>query len=263
MTTNTISLSPEEVALALTQLGHPEFGRDVIVSQFGPLSPEEVRARVLSAGHSLIARELLAITPEGELRLVEPILRFAHVLAASDFSLHYRRVWSGIQFISTYHFHDGAIFEHKIERGIAHTLVELDSVEQVVRGGLDFFSMDGMQPFSCPSAEIPQSVLDEIAGLNDRAAMLNRLAMAGVAEETRHMLAADMQRTVSRGSMLRIEYLPGETPVANHGLLTLQGPERLWLLQPYEHEGHAYVRTIAANEQNFRREILALLDPHL
>ena len=54
-------------------------------------------------------------------------------------------------------------------------------------------------------------------------------------------------------------YGEDNVPVSDHGLLVLQGPERLWLLRPFTKRKKLYVALLPGTEEAFREEMTALL----
>jgi len=252
-------LSVEEVALAMSIVGQPEMAHNLMAAQLGEMQQEEARARLLAAGHSLMARRWLTMDAQGTMHLAEPLGRVARVLSRADFSVRYSRSHRNADFSLSFHFGEGGIFAHRIEQGVVHHITEVQDTDAVIRGGLTFFEMAQVRPFTCPSAEIPYSLLDEIKDEEDTSSILRRLEETGVPEETRTLLAEDLRGVQYRGSILRVEYGEDNLPRSDHGLLVLRGPERLWLLRPLIWEGDLSVALLPGTEEAFRQEVAALL----
>jgi hypothetical protein len=256
----TVRLTVEELALVFAQLGQPELGKDVIEMQLGTaLSRDQVHARLMSAGNSLMASNLLGIAEDETVVIAEPLLRCARALARADFTVRYSRSTLDSEALLSYHFCEGAVFEHYLERGIVHSVTEFDQPEVVVTRGLEFFQVAQDQIFTTPPVELPGAVLEEIKDATDVAQVIERLAQAGIPESVRPLLAEDIVGVRFRGSVLRVEYNYASMPRADRGLLVLQGPQRMWLLRPFVRGEMQLVSLLAGTAQTFCSEVAALL----
>lgn len=258
MELNKFRLSVEEMALAINLTGQPEVAKTVMESQLGVLSQESARERLLAAGHSLMARNLLEMDVNGDMYLEDSLAYIAQVLSHTDLSLRYHRSYSDADILLTFHFKQGNIFEHRIEKGVVHQITKMEDENSVVQGGLVFFELGKTNSFDCQPIDIPYDVLDNLKSENS-SSILYYLAKVGITEGTRMLLAEDLSEVQYRGSVLRIEYGENNVPQSNEGLLVLRGPERLWLLRPFVREGERYVTLLPGTEEAFRREIVALL----
>jgi hypothetical protein len=253
-------LSVEEIAVALTLIGKPELGHDLLVTQSGAApGQDEVRSRLLAAAHSLISRGWLAVTPEGTVGLADSLARVARVLAQADFSIRYSRSYRDAEMLLTYHFVQGGIFEHRLEQGVVHSITELEDAAAVVQGGLNFFEMAQLPTFSFPPLDVPGSLLDEIKDADDPKSVSDRLTDYGVARETADVLAEDLADTEYRGSASRVEYDANDTPTADRGFLLLHGQQRSWILRPFDRQGTPFVTLMPGTADAFSREVAALL----
>jgi hypothetical protein len=79
--------------------------------------------------------------------------------------------------------------------------------------------------------------------------------LAAVSPVGRHKFS----RLDNQGSALRVEYGEDNVPKSDEGLLTLRGPERLWLLRPFDRDGERYVTLLPGTEEVFRQEVSAIL----
>jgi hypothetical protein len=258
MKNNDFLLSVEEIALAMSMVDKPDAAHGLMAMQLGDMSQEEARIRLMTAGHSLIARGFLSIDEEAMAHLAAPLARVARVLTGADYSIRCSRSYPEADIYLSFHFGEGGIFAHAVEQGVVHHVVELEGTDDVLEGGLAFFEMGEMTPFSCPSAEIPDSLLTEVKDEEDVTVVGNRLKQAGVAEETQVLLAEDLAKTLYRGSILRVEYDEDNQPISNRGLLVLRGQERLWFLRPSQTEGETMVTVLPGTEEVFRREATTL-----
>jgi len=259
MANNDFLLSVEEVTLAMSMVSQPEIAHGLMVAQLGEIQQEESRARLLAAGHSLMARGWLTMDTRGTMHLTDLLARIARVLSRADFSIRYSRSHRNADFSLSFHFGEGSIFVHRIEQGVVHHITEVQDIDAVIQGGLAFFERAQERLFTCPSAKISKDLLDKIKDEEDASFILKRLEEAGVSEETRTLLAEDLDGVQYRGSILRVEYGEDNVPRSDHGLLVLRGPDRLWLLRPRLEEGETFVTILPGTEEVFRREVTALL----
>ena len=259
MSTNEFFLSVEEVAMTLSIIGQPKEAHALMVAQLGKIGQEEARVRLLTAGHTLMARGYLSLDLEGRAHLSEPLARVVHVLAQADYTIRYNRSYRDADFSLAFHFDAENIFAHRLEQGVVHHITEVSNVEDVIQGGLGFFGIAEVPPFSCPIAEVSRELLDQIKDDPAHAVIHRRLTHAGVPAETCDLLAEDLSNTQYRGSVMRVEYDENNTPVSDRGLLVLRGPERLWLLRPIVREGEQYVTLLPGTRETFRREVTSLL----
>lgn len=259
MAQNDFLLGVEEVALAMSMVGQPEMAHNLMVVQLGTMSQEEARARLLAAGHSLIARGWLTMDEHGEMHLAAPLARIARVLSRADFSIRYTRSHQNAELALTFHFGEGGIFAHRMEQGVVHHISEIQDADLVIEGGMTFFDVMEAQPFTCPLVEIPYSLLEKIKDEENPSEIGRQLEEHGVPEETRVLLAEDLQKVQYRGSIMRVEYGKDNVPRSDHGLLVLRGPKRLWLFRPIIRGKQPFVTPLPCTEQVFRQEVAALI----
>ena len=254
-----LRLSIEEVAFILSAVDQPKMAHDLMVAQLGDMEQEEARVRLLAAGHSLVARGWLDISESGETSLSEKLSRLGHILVHADFSIRYTRFYRPAELTLAFHFYKNDIFAHTMEQGVVHHINQVLNEKYVIQGGLSFFALDQISPFTCPQTEIPYDLLEQIKDEEDFSSILNPLETHGVPEETRTLLAEDLHEVQYRGSILRVEYGEDNIPKSDEGLLVLRGPERLWLLRPFDRDGERYVTLLPGTEETFRQEVSALL----
>lgn len=254
-----LRLSVEEVAFVLSAVDHPEMAHDLMVAQLGDMEEKEARARLLAAGHSLVSRGWLDVNESGETSLNERLSRLGHILVHTDFSIRYTRSYRPVELTLAFHFEGDDIFAHTIEQGVAHHINQVQNEKQVIEDGLSFFALDQVSPFTCPQVEVPYDILEQIKDKEDFSSILKPLEKLGVPEETRTLLAEDLHEVQYRGSVLRVEYGEDNVPKSDEGLLVLRGPERLWLLRPFDRDGERYVTLLPGIEETFRQEVSALL----
>ncbi|RLC73464.1 MAG: hypothetical protein DRJ03_26455 [Chloroflexi bacterium] len=259
MPTNDFFLSVEETAMAMSIVGQPEEAHSLMAAQLGEMGQEEAHIRLLTAGHSLIARGYLSMDTEGNMHLAEPIAHVARALSRADHTIRYSRSYRNVDLSLAFHFEKKGVFAHRIEQGVVHRITQVSSEEAVIQGGLDFFNLAEIHPFTCPITEISQGLLDQIKDDPAYVVIHRRLTHARVPAETCDLLTEDLSNTQYRGSILRVEYDENNAPISDHGLLVLRGPERLWLLRPFVREGERYVTLLPGTEEAFRREIVTLL----
>lgn len=252
-------LAVEEVALALTVIGKPELGRDLMVAQIGALSAEQAQARLMAAGHSLMSKDWMAIDQDGTVCLADSLARVAKVLAGADFSLVFSLNCPPASLTLTYHFSDGAIFEHTTEAGVVHRITEFSDPEGVLLGGLAFFGLQNGATVDSTESHLPAGIFDEVSHEQDTIAVVDRLTGGGVSPEIAEALAADLAANVIRGSALRVEYDAMGNPFSERGVLLLLGPASTWLAR-LESDGEGQrVAVRRGDPAAFRSEIAKLL----
>lgn len=256
---NDFLLSVEELALAMSLVGRPESGHNLMAAQLGAMKQEEARIRLLTAGHSLMARGWLAMDAQGTMHLADSVARVARVLSRADFSIRYGRAHQNAEFSLAFHFGEGGIFAHRIEQGVVHHIAEVYDRDTVIQGGMDFLEVSQAHPFTCPSVTLPYNLLAEVKDERDVSSILQRLRAATVPQETGVLLAEDLYNARYRGSVLRVEYDENNVPRSDRGLLILRGPERLWLLLPIPGKGEPSVTVQPGTEESFRQQVVALL----
>jgi hypothetical protein len=256
MEVTTIRLSAEELALILAQLGHAETSKALIATQMGPEATEaEMQASLLAAAHGLLANGWLDLDDGGNLVIVPGLERIAGVLTEATLSLRYSRAEQDGERLVTYHIAEAGLFEHIVEHGIVHAITELPHIDAVLDGGVDFLEIAGATPFNAPSFEVPFAVLSEIKDERDIGAITRRLQQAGVPAAAAPLLAEDLAGAQYRGSVLRVEYNHEYEPFADHGLLLLRGPRRLWFMR----QASQSVTLLPGTDEALRREVTALL----
>jgi len=256
----TFRLSVEEVAVALSLIGKPGLGHDLLAAQLGTtLSQDEIRARLLAAGHSLISRGYMAVTQEGAVGLADDLARVTRVLAQADFSIRYSRSDPAAEMLLTYHAGEGGFFEHRLEQGVVHNITEVENADAIIGGGLDFFEAAQASDFSFSPVDVPGSLLDEVKDTKEWLMVSRRLTDCGIADDAAELLAEDLVDATYRGSALRVDYDAHGVTTSNRGFLLLQGHERLWILRPFEQQGKPFVMVMPGTAEAFSQQMAALL----
>jgi hypothetical protein len=259
MPNKNFSLSVEEVALVLSMMDRPNEAHNLMITQLGDMDQDEARARLLAAGNSMLARNWLILDQDGTMHLSEDVVPVAYILSDADFSIRYNRSHSNMDVSLSFHFREESIFAHGIEQGVVHHLREVENANDAIQGGESFFKLDQASPFTCSNSEVPYNLLEQIKDEEDFSSILKPLEKFGVPEETRTLLAEDLHEVQYRGSVLRVEYGEDNVPKSDEGLLVLRGPERLWLLRPFDRDGERYVTLLPGTEEVFRQEVSAIL----
>jgi hypothetical protein len=242
-------------------MGKPESGKEILVAQLGAdLTQEDVHARLMASSHALMARSWLSIDSEGTVIIDQELLRAVRIITEPTFSLRYSYSTPEIDMLSTYHFHDGAIFEHFLEYGLVHNLVELSSPNDVIQKGIDFFQLSTLPTFHCSDAVVPNELMNSVKDEENRATVERKLEQAGVPDDTRPLLTEDIHASLYRGSILRIEYGADNTARADRGVLVLRGQQRLWLMFPLDQQDPPHVRIFPGTEAAFQEEVATLLE---
>jgi hypothetical protein len=259
MSKEDVRLSVEELALILSLSGEQEMGRLLIEAQLGEMQPEEIDSKLYTAAHSLLARGWINMTESLEFELSKRMELIFHVLTNAKFSLQYRRTFEDGEFTLTYHFFNHSIYEHAIEWGVVHQIKRVSGVEAIVQGGMDFFDMEQQKPFRAEELRLPYIEFEVISEMEGEDEIVSKLVSAGAPEKMGDLLAEDLLHTRFRGGILRIEYPEGEEPQSDFGLLTLQGPDRLWLLRIEDDHGEAMLNIMPGTKKAFREEVKSLI----
>src|SRR5690606_30974661 len=119
MDVTTISLSTEELALILAQLGHAEASNELIVAQLGPqASQAEIQASMLAAAHGLLADGWLDLAEDGDVVIDPELQRIVGALTEANVSMRYSRADPSGERLVTYHIAQGRVLEHTVEYGL-------------------------------------------------------------------------------------------------------------------------------------------------
>lgn len=253
MSIPTITVSAEELALALGEAGHAATGRALL----GDLGQSELEAALRSAAHSLMARGLAALNTADVVTVGPPLVALAGTLMRAHFSIRFSRFDEWGERHCTYHFCGDIIVGQHVSHGVIHSLSELGSAAECVAGGADLLEAAGTQAFASLSCVLPDDLLNAFAG-GEPTITAGQLHSWGAPDILCGPLAEDFAAPQLHGSVLRVEY-PSPGPVAERGLLVLRGAERLWLMRPFLRHGASFVTVLAGTEQLFRQEVEALL----
>jgi hypothetical protein len=259
MSLEKVRMSVEELALVLSLAGENEMGRFLIEAHLGEMQPQEIDTKLHTAAHSLLARGWINMTDKLEFELSGNMEKTIAVLVDAEFTLQYRRSFEEGEYLLSYHFYDNEFYKHSIEWGVVHQLSYAGSVEKVLQGGIDFFELDNQKPFRTEELRIPYNEFEEFSEIEEEDSIVNKLCAAGATEKMSDLLAEDLLHTRFRGGILRIEYPEGEEPKSDFGLLTLQGPDRLWLLRIEDDHGEAMLNIMPGSKKVFREEVKSLI----
>jgi hypothetical protein len=236
MTTAFWRLTVEEIALLLSLRGEPTLAQDLLRAQLGAMSQENVEGRLYAAGHALISRGELAVAADGSIHVGEQMARLTDILLDAPCSLRFTRSYRNAELLLTYHFYQGAIYEHRLVQGVVHEIEAVAGVDAVVTGGLVFFGLTvqaGGAADTQPSpVEIGADTWNQLMAQQEYPAL--RQMMRGVAalNGRGEWLAKDLISADYRGTVLWITYTADKQPVSDHGFLLLKAPERTWLVEP-------------------------------
>ncbi|MBN1266493.1 MAG: hypothetical protein JXA25_13435 [Anaerolineales bacterium] len=256
---NPYRLSVEEWALALSLAGAGQQSEALLRTYLGELSDDMARERMHAAGHSLIARGLLDIDPEGAAPLDPDFMSCVKAMAAADYSLRFGRSNEAVDMFLTYHFKDGKLYEQALEYGVVIELTTIQDMKDVIQGGMDFYDVEKHAGFKAGPVQLPYAQLEDLTGVTDLDQLDAALKSAGVGEKERVLLKEDLAAARSRGSVLLVTY-PGNTfPQSDHGFLTLEGPERMWLVSLEEVDGEMTATLKPGSRKTFEAEVSALL----
>lgn len=258
---NQARFSLEELAVCLSMMGKPEAAKQMLITYLGEINADEERGRLLAVNHTLLAKEILYL--EGEnVRLRESFARLLSPLVYSDAVLRCSRKARGKQEqVLSHHFRNGSFVRHEIDYGVVHTLTEVTTKDEVITACTDFLEIEGDQPtFSVPAGRLTQEQLEEARAhaIDSVQSAAEYLQSKGIPQETSQLFAQDLNQTVYRGSVLRVETTP-EGLKSDTGFLTLKGTSgRTWFLEIIVEEGTPFVEIAPARAKVIEKAILEL-----
>jgi hypothetical protein len=128
----TYTLSVDEVAMTLSQMGEPDIARGLIIAEAGmDISGDNVRGRLIAAGHSLMARGLIDVTADGAVTIESTFRDAMQPLAKADYSLRISRADGGPESFLTFHARNGRFFQHEVDRETIHSIAVLEDAGDV------------------------------------------------------------------------------------------------------------------------------------
>ena len=254
-----IKLSIEETALAMTMAGYPDAAKGLLFTTFGEIPVAEEQGRMLAAGHSLMARGLVAIH-DGQARIQESFRPLIEALTTPDFVVQYSLTTSSAEQTLGYFFKGGNIARQSVEEGVVYRLTTGEGTEQVITGGLTFFSISEKHSVSHPQAMLSVAILDRASKESHESAgaLFDLLSGAGIPNQLARPLAEDFQKATSRGAVLLIKR-QGSDLRSDHGFLLMQSQDRTWLFPLVEKAGEAHAKVIIASQESFAAEMQKLI----
>lgn len=250
-------LTVEEVSLLLSLLGQPGMGRDLLVAQLGPgMTADDARSRLLAGGHSLIAEGHAAVTADGRILLSRDLADIGKVLIDAPWSLRFTRSYQNAEFLLTYHFAGGQIYQHELEQGVVHC-IETVEPGRIADEAMRFYEL-GQAETAFAAARLPGPLFNELMQKSDAAEIAAALRATGVSDDFAAALAQDLARAEYRGSMLIVHYRDDRSPVSDAGYLVLRSKSRSWLVDLTEAAATDTVTVEPGSENTLRAAVAKL-----
>lgn len=252
--TNTFSLSIEELLLVLHLIGETEVASALLQLTVGELTAQDLESRFTAAGHSLMARGLLRVNVAAEQKELDPVLvQSVRLLAEAEFSLRVGKITEGAEKVLQFFCGHQLVISHEIQDGVVHHLTCYQDLEPVIAQVQHFLGMEGLASRETPEVLVGAELVEQLGSLGEAPLEHLRvtLEMAGVPQELSNQMAEDCQNTRYLGSILRVNYLDsaeGKQPVAEQGCLAMASSQRLWLFQQAE-EHPEHFRLIPGSAQ--------------
>lgn len=258
MSTSSWRLTVEEIALLLSLRKQPEMAQEVLRAQLGPLTKENVEGRLYAAGHTLIARGEMAVAADGSIHVGEDMALLADILIDVPHSLRYTRTYRNAELLLTYHFYQGAVYEHRLSQGVVHEIELVAGSEAVAAGGVQFFGLtDAPIPPFAP-VEMGAEVWGELSAQQEYPALVSKVRGLGSLNGFADSLAADLLAADYRGTVLWVDYTADKQPVSDHGFLLLHTAQRTWLIEPRQTDTGGVVRLQLCNAPTFMAKVQEL-----
>jgi hypothetical protein len=247
-----ISLSIEEIAVAMGAEGDSQVALGILIKQFGKVSKDEMEGRLYSAIHALIAEGRLSSTGDGNVQNSPELREVARILLKADYTVRYQRRQEKSEYFLAYHFLGKKVFEHRLKQKVVHQIKEVTR-EDVIAGGLDFFGMNNSNSPDFPVYSLPVDALKSLQPSGKTEAMLGYLEMHEIPVEVRTVLVEDIAAAGFRASALRIEYDEKNSPYSKLGFLLLHGSKQNWIFLPENKYGKDHLSLLPGSCENFQR----------
>ncbi|MGB9751335.1 hypothetical protein [Roseiflexus castenholzii] len=256
---STLRLSTDELAFALLLSDQPVAAQQVLVSSIGrELSKEEAQGRLSAAGNALFGQGLVDIRDDGSIVSSPVLTEVSLVLTRAAATLRFTLSAPTGQRALSYHFLDDAIYEHWVDRGVAHVVSRV-SEDAIMEGCVAFFNLSDLQEIAAVTGMLPDPVFRQALGQRDVTATIGLLRDYGIAEDTGVLLAEDMVHTQAIGDMLAIYYHgDNRAPMSDEGCLVVLGQQRFWLFQPVKQGEDVQVMLLPGTIDSMREQVQRL-----
>lgn len=256
-----VRLGIEEVALAMSILGHPDVAKALFITTFGDLSPDDEEGRLLAAGHSLMARGLLSVA-NGESKLDADFAKFMDILIGPTSILQFSLRSGEDEEALTYFFKGAARVEQRVDQGVVYNFRSIQNTSEIFESTRQLFGVTQAvtEPTEIhPEVKVPMSLLDKARdpSINTPGALTRMFEQANVPSTLSRMLAQDFLATRGRGTAMLVENRQGQL-VSDHGFLVMKSAERTWLFPLFE-QGEAYARVLLATHESFTQQTQLLI----
>lgn len=251
-------LSIEEFALLSSLAGQAEVGKTVLHSAFGPLPEDNERGRLLAASHSLLARGWAAIE-SGKLSINKHLQAAVAIILDHDFLVQIsQQSLQGDGKDVSYFAKGPSVVEQQVRDGVVYRLTALPTITSAAEKARTFFSVPADAAYPLHSQITSDLALIERLQQAVRAGedVTEVLETADVPPEVASSLAEDFHNQQTRISTMRVEERDGVL-VAEHGFLTLQSKDRLWLFV-LEAGNSDQVSLLPGTSENIGRELQRL-----
>lgn len=253
-----ISLSVEEIAVALGAEGNEQAASSILLTQFGKLSKNEMEGRLYSAIHALMADGRLSSAGDGSVHNSPELKEVAEILSRVDYTVRYQRRDDKTESFLAYHFLGKKVFEHRPKQKVIHHIKEVTQ-NAVIIGGINFLNIQSISTFDFPVCSLPVDALKMLQPNEKTEIVLDYLEAHEFPSNLRMDLIRDITTPKFRASILRIGYDEKNAPYSQQGFLLLQGPKRNWIFAPEKKNGKDYLSVLPGSSKNFRKSVTGLI----
>lgn len=245
-----LRLTVDELALIFANSGHVDAAYQLLASSIArQLTADELQGRLSAAANALVRVGLAEIIGSDKLTLAPVLFEVGKVLMTAQSSLRFTLSQPGQQWNLTYHFLDGKIYEHWIERGLTHVISRVEKAV-IFEGCQKIFELERFQSSSV-QGKIEHVLLREVTRQKQVSAALDLLRNSSIPESGLQALAEDAVHTSALGDVLAVTYEGTERrPVADNGLFFIFGQQRYWMFRPAAQDDGTVVLHLLPSDSN-------------
>ncbi|RMH35254.1 MAG: hypothetical protein D6687_01125 [Acidobacteria bacterium] len=257
---STIRLSTDELAFTLLIAGHSTAAQQALLLGLGrEISKEEARGRLSAAGNVLFGRGLVMIGDDGSVKAVPILAEVGRVLTGAAATLRFTLNQPDGPRVLSYHYIDGAIYEHWLERGVTHVISRVEEAA-ISDGCRILFDIADRQELPNVTGQWPDTAFRQMMRQRDPAVVAGMLREYGLEGNWVDWLAEDIVRPQAIGDMLAIYYHGEErAPMADEGRLIALGNGRFWLFHPVQQDGEAWIRLLPSTNDSLQAQLHQLV----
>jgi len=235
-----LSISVEELALALGLINSAELGRSILAGPYDNLTEEQVEQRLTTASHSLLARGLCSLSAQGQPVLDSDLENALFPLARYDSLFQLGILRDRVHSNTVIHVIKGKSFSsHFVQLGVVHTL-EHGNDSQLPGYLLNILDEIGKGQSGSSKAtklRLQLGMLGSSLGAREKQdSVVEALVLSGWPKPDATKLAEDLEHQTMRCTLIRIKATSEMTVEATKEapkatMLLLKGQERSWVFE--------------------------------